>query len=199
MQAEGAQRSGESEATNIVNSLVSPRRAPLTVSNVFDSLKINSCSPVFVATVHPYKKDPKHASKIGKVSDWVRKFSDHYFIVREKNQDSDDYHYHIICKQKKDTKISDFRHNKIWIKRLDSGMTMPPSLPDLRAEVADRFFDPDDPLTNAEINAIADYDLKMHYIQQYHSIESQSKYMIRYMLKDNPSTKYEDYIIQYKY
>lgn len=48
--------------------------------------------------------------KIGKVNDLVRKVSDTYYIVREKNKKSEGYHYHCLI----DMKIEP---NKAWFKK----------------------------------------------------------------------------------
>lgn len=200
-QAKRAAEGEESEATN----LRSPRGTLISQSNIFNSLKVNSSSKVFFGVIHPYKKDQKSFQTISKAYDWLRKFGEQIFIVKEKNTESSDSHYHFITvnNKVKDVQVPILRHNKLWIKLVDSGVSLPPHDPsDHSADIYDRIFDPyesDSPPTSEEVEIIRKAEVKQSFIEQYYSKEEQVKLMIKYMLKSNPQILYQDYIFRFKY
>lgn len=54
-------------------------------------------------------RGPGRWQQIGKINDFLRKISSHYFIVREKNKKTDGFHYHALVSQTKDIKPNWFR------------------------------------------------------------------------------------------
>lgn len=177
----------ESEATNkeSPDSHISP-----LFSIVWSLFGINSCSKVYFMTVHPYPKDIKACSTIGKVYDKYKKFFPHLFIVKEKTQKGNP-HFHILGIGGDPPKV--LKHNKIWSVKIVTGTGE--KLPDYGDYIADalNFMDNPDPIL---LRAMHIDDVKAYYVSKYYSISDQCKFILSYMLKENPSHVYDDYLIK---
>lgn len=176
-QAEGAQRSGESAATD----LLTP--SPLDT--------------VYFFTYFPY---PKYEG-ISKLYDKIKKKFRKLFLVRELTKEKK-VHYHGIglsendnvsfelkgyCQHPWFTKVQDGLLAEVPIRSMYENIT--PEI--IVAEDLDPFdYDP------AVIEQTFANDKKLAYVKKYLSKKAQIDSMIKYMCKENPKVMYQDYILK---
>lgn len=184
-----AQRSGESEATNTE---VTTSRSEV----IFSILKYNSCKKSYFITIHPYMKDSKSPTTVGKVYDRLKRKFDHLFIVKEFTQ-KENPHFHILGVSTKEVTL-DLKHCKTWCQKLSYGLHDIPEFQEILQEFEDGWSPQD---ANIEMLEALPEDIHRSkkasaFARRYHTVEQQMKSIINYMLKTNPTIEYDEWLLK---
>lgn len=179
--------------------------------------KFKSKPRLFFITVQPYKKSKNHKKlqKIGKINDWIRKYSDTFLIVQETNKGAQDKHYHILAslnkkprdlpdgfKQSAHMRIYTLKVGKNTIREIDYFMQFLIPNPTEKFEKKDTFSTPKD-RANYVASMIRDYWRKSEKKKKKnHKIlvkKNNISKIILYCFKEIPDPYlYENYIFKLK-
>lgn len=203
-----AERSVESEATN--NPQTPPMLAP---EKVFKELHILSSLRCDFITVHPYMKDPKGLTTVGKVHDVLRKIKYHsVFIVREFTQ-RDSPHFHVLLftdptgpGRDLTLKLSKIKHAKVWSQKIVSNVARPDRMsrediieivPMHEWETAyglgEPYFTAFRNYATLRASQKAGFEYGAFVAPYYEQVRN----IIKYMLKCNPTTEWIDHVIRF--
>lgn len=174
---------------------------------------------VYFITLNPYKKGSRYQSyqKIGKISDWLRRHSEHHFVVREFNETKDN-HYHAIVTKFDGSKMLDMnqRNDVVGGPRAIPDIPDPSDNPHAEQEFYDELEVYDvcchffgsiradlvaNCLTKFLFSLKEKQIKKRRYFKTKKRLKAQNTDLERvldYMLKYSPSALYTDYIIYNK-